>query len=324
MKNIYLLIIILFLSACADKDERPNILFIMSDDHAYQAISAYSDKLIQTPNIDRIADEGILFTNACVTNSICAPSRAVILTGKHSHLNGKIDNHAAFDTTQVTFPQLFQKAGYQTAMYGKLHFGNNPKGVDDFLILPGQGDYINPKFLGKEKDTVITGYVSDVITDLTLNWFKTKRDKNKPFMMMYLHKAPHRAWWPSPEKFAEFYEKKFPEPETLFDDYSNRGTAAKTAEMNLLTHMQYMHDSKVRPNVIEEMGKVEPEIVYVRGDGTLMRPNASGFNRPFGRANEEQKEKYDVTLDKISADFKENWPKMNDEEKMRWKFQRYM
>ena len=324
MKNIYLLIIILFLSACADKDERPNILFIMSDDHAYQAISAYSDKLIQTPNIDRIADEGILFTNACVTNSICAPSRAVILTGKHSHLNGKIDNHAAFDTTQVTFPQLFQKAGYQTAMYGKLHFGNNPKGVDDFLILPGQGDYINPKFLGKEKDTVITGYVSDVITDLTLNWFKTKRDKNKPFMMMYLHKAPHRAWWPSPEKFAEFYEKKFPEPETLFDDYSNRGTAAKTAEMNLLTHMQYMHDSKVRPDVIEEMGKVEPEIVYVRGDGTLMRPNASGFNRPFGRANEEQKKKYDVTLDKISADFKENWPKMNDEEKMRWKFQRYM
>ena len=324
MKNIYLLIIILFLSACADKDQRPNILFIMSDDHAYQAISAYSDKLIQTPNIDRIADEGILFTNACVTNSICAPSRAVILTGKHSHLNGKIDNHAAFDTTQVTFPQLFQKAGYQTAMYGKLHFGNNPKGVDDFLILPGQGDYINPKFLGKEKDTVITGYVSDVITDLTLNWFKTKRDKNKPFMMMYLHKAPHRAWWPSPEKFAEFYEKKFPEPETLFDDYSNRGTAAKTAEMNLLTHMQYMHDSKVRPAVIEEMGKVEPEIVYVRGDGTLMRPNASGFNRPFGRANEEQKKKYDVTLDKISADFKENWPKMNDEEKMRWKFQRYM
>ena len=324
MKNIYLLIIILLMSSCVDKDDRPNILFIMSDDHAYQAISAYSDKLIQTPNIDRIADEGILFTNACVTNSICAPSRAVILTGKHSHLNGKIDNHAKFDTTQVTFPQLFQKAGYQTAMYGKLHFGNNPKGVDDFLILPGQGDYINPKFLGKEKDTVITGYVSDVITDLTLNWFKTKRDKNKPFMMMYLHKAPHRAWWPSPEKFAEFYEKKFPEPETLFDDYSNRGTAAKTAEMNLLTHMQYMHDSKVRPAVIKEMGKVEPEIVYVRGDGTLMRPNASGFNRPFGRANDEQKKKYDLTLDKISADFKENWPKMNDEEKMRWKFQRYM
>ena len=324
MKKFKLLIILFFTFSCSQSDERPNILFIMSDDHAYQAISAYDDRLIQTPNIDRIANEGILFTNACVTNSICAPSRAVILTGKHSHLNGKIDNHAKFDTTQVTFPQLFQKAGYQTAMYGKLHFGNNPKGVDDFWILPGQGDYINPKFLGKKKDTLITGYVTDVITDLTLDWFKTKRDKNKPFMLMYLHKAPHRAWWPSPEKFEEFYEKKFPEPETLFDDYSNRGSAAKSAEMNLLTHMQYMHDSKVRPHVIEEMRKVEPEIVYVRGDGSLMRPTARGFNGPFGRANEEQRKKYDVTLDKISEDFKKNWPNMSDKEKMKWKFQRYM
>ena len=329
MKKIHSIFLLLFIFtfSCTTNEqpkERPNILFIMSDDHAYQAISAYDERLIQTPNIDRIADEGIIFNNACVTNSICAPSRAVILTGKHSHLNGKIDNHSPFDTTQVTFPQLFKKAGYQTAMYGKLHFGNNPKGVDDFLILPGQGDYINPKFLGKDKDTVITGYVSDVITDLTLDWFKTKRDEDKPFLMMYLHKAPHRAWWPSPEKFAEFYEKKFPEPETLFDDYSGRGTAAKTAEMNLLTHMQYMHDSKVRPSTMEEMGDVQPEIVYVRGDGTLMRPNASGFNRPFGRANEEQKKKYDVTLDKINKDFKENWPSMNDKEKMQWKFQRYM
>ena len=319
--------IMLIISGCSSSEQNndnPNILFIMSDDHAYQAISAYDDRLIQTPNIDRIANEGILFNNACVTNSICAPSRAVILTGKHSHLNGKIDNHAKFDDSQITFPQLFQNAGYQTAMYGKLHFGNNPKGVDDFLILPGQGNYINPKFLGKDKDTVITGYVTDVITDLTLNWFKTKRDKNKPFLMMYLHKAPHRAWWPSPEKFAEFYEKEFPEPETLFDDYAGRGTAAKTAEMNILTHMQYMHDSKVRPSTMEEMGKVEPEIVYIKGDGSLMRPNAGGFNRPFGRANEEQKKKYDVTLDKINKDFKENWPKMNDKEKMKWKFQRYM
>ena len=324
MKKILIITFIILLNSCTNQDKRPNILFIMSDDHAYQAVSAYSDKLINTPNIDRIADEGILFTNACVTNSICAPSRATILTGKFSHLNGKIDNHAKFDTTQVTFPQLFKKAGYQTAMFGKLHFGNNPKGVDDFLILPGQGHYINPKFLGKKSDTVITGYVTDIITDLTLDWFKNKMDKEKPFMMMYLHKAPHRAWWPSPEKFAEFYEKRFPEPETLFDDYSNRGTAAKTAEMNLLTHMQYMHDSKVRPSVIKEMGQVEPEIVYVRGDGTLMRPTARGFYGPFGRANKDQKKKYNVTLDKISADFQENWPKMNDKEKMKWKFQRYM
>ena len=263
-----LLFIAFFILGCTndiDTKTKPNILFIMSDDHAYQAISAYDDRLIQTPNIDRIADEGMLFTNASVTNSICAPSRAVILTGKHSHINGKIDNIAKFDDSQMTFPQLFQKAGYQTAMFGKLHFGNNPKGVDDFLILPGQGDYINPRFLGKDKDTIITGYVTDVITDLTLNWFKTKRDKNKPFLTFYLHKAPHRAWWPSPEKFAEFYEREFPEPENLYDDYSGRGTAATTAEMNILTHMQYMQDSKVRPSTFEKMGKVEPEIVFTLG-----------------------------------------------------------
>ena len=324
MKKLFLLSIILFTVSCSKNDERPNILFIMSDDHAYQAISSYSDKLINTPNIDRIANDGILFSNACVTNSICAPSRAVILTGKHSHLNGKVDNGFPFDTTQVTFPQLFQKAGYQTAMFGKLHFGNNPKGVDDFLILPGQGSYINPKFLGKEKDTIIQGYVTDVITDLTLNWFREKRDKEKPFLMMYLHKAPHRPWWPSPEKFAEFYEKEFPEPETLFDDYKGRGSAAKSAEMNILTHMQYMHDSKIRPSTLEEMGEVNPEIVYYRIDGAEYRPGPGGFLVPFNRGTPDQIAKYNVTLDKINNDFKENWPKMNDKEKMQWKFQRYM
>ena len=134
----------------AENVSRPNIIFIMSDDHAYQAISAYDKRLIHTPNIDRIATMGMLFTNASVTNSICAPSRATILTGKHSHLNGKIDNHFPFDTTNVTFPQLFQRAGYQTAMFGKLHFGNNPKGFDQFKILPGQGVYYNPEFITKK------------------------------------------------------------------------------------------------------------------------------------------------------------------------------
>ena len=147
---------------------RPNILFVMSDDHAFQAISAYSQKLIQTPNIDKIAKRGAIFDNACVTNSICAPSRATILTGKHNHINGKIDNRSPFDTSQITFPQLFQKAGYQTAMFGKLHFGNNPKGVDDFMILPGQGHYVNPDFITKSGDTTIRGYVTDIITDLTI------------------------------------------------------------------------------------------------------------------------------------------------------------
>ncbi len=325
-KNIILIItILIFLVGCNSSfQEKPNILFIMSDDHAYQAISAYNDKLIETPNIDRIANEGMLFSNASVTNSICAPSRAVILTGKHSHINGKIDNISKFDDSQMTFPQLFQKAGYQTAMFGKLHFGNNPKGIDDFLILPGQGDYINPRFIGKDRDTIITGYVTDVITDLTLDWFMNKRDKKRPFLTFYLHKAPHRAWWPSPEKFAEFYEYKFPEPETLYDDYSNRGSAAKSAEMNLLTHMQYMQDSKVRPSVFEKMKNVKPKILYARGDGTFFEPSPNSFSDRYNRANNEQKKKYDITLDKISKDFEVNWPNMTDKEKMQWKYQRYM
>ena len=306
------------LCSCNEKEvkklKRPNILFIMSDDHAYQAIGAYGSKLIETPNIDRIAEEGLLFTNACVSNSICAPSRATILTGKHTHINGKIDNKMPFDTTQVTFPQLFQKAGYQTAMFGKLHFGNNPKGVDDFMILPGQGHYINPKFISPKGDTIITGYVTDIITDLTIGWLDKKRDKGKPFMMMYLHKAPHRPWWPSPEKFEEFSKKTFPEPNSLFDDYKNRGTAAKTAEMNLYEHMMYSHDSKVRPETIVAMGGVLPVVDEY--------PN--GYYGPFGRANQEQKVKYNKVLDIINEDFKNNWPTMSAEDKMRWKYQRYM
>ena len=298
----------------APTKQRPNIVFIMSDDHAYQAISAYDDRLINTPNIDRIANEGMLFTNACVTNSICAPSRATILTGKHTHINGKIDNHTPFDTTQVTFPQLFKKAGYQTAMFGKLHFGNSPKGVDEFMILPGQGHYINPDFITKNGDTTITGYVTDIITDLSIKWLDKQRDPDKPFMLAYLHKAPHRPWWPRPDKFREFSKKTFPLPETLFDNYENRGTAAKTAEMNLLTHMQYGHDSKIWPETIEAMGGVEPKVEQLQ---------ASVYNE-FNRGTEEQKSAYKVILDSINQDFKTRWPSMTDKEKMIWKYQRYM
>ena len=316
--TFYSLVFLLILSVgCNEKyseHNRPNILFIMSDDHAYQAISAYSNRLIKTPNIDRIANVGILFTNACVTNSICAPSRATILTGKHSHINSKIDNITPFDTSQVTFPQLFQSAGYQTAMFGKLHFGNNPKGVDKFMILPGQGNYINPDFITNTGDTTITGYVTDIITDLTIDWLDTKRDPKKPFLMMYLHKAPHRPWWPSPEKFKEFTKKHFPEPPTLFDDYENRGTAAKTAEMNLLRHMYYSHDMKIQPETIAKMGKVEPEI----------KENKNHFSTRYARTNDLQRSLYDPVLDSISLFFENNWPSMNNKEKMRWKYQRYL
>ncbi len=183
-KIIPLLLIACLLVGCADKPQEktpPNIIFIMSDDHAYQAISAYSDHLIRTPQIDRLAEEGMLFNNACVTNSICAPSRATILTGKHCHLHGKIDNKFPFDTTQTTFPQLFQEAGYQTAMFGKLHFGNNPKGIDEFKILPGQGNYYNPDFDTNEGRITVEGYTTDIITEMTLDWMKNRRDPDQTF-----------------------------------------------------------------------------------------------------------------------------------------------
>ncbi len=300
------------------KPARPNIIFIMSDDHAYQAISAYQDNLMATPNIDRIAQQGMLFNNACVTNSICAPSRATILTGKHTHLNGKIDNRMPFDTTNITFPLLFQQAGYETAMFGKLHFGNNPKGIDDFLILPGQGNYINPDFITPKGDTTIIGYVTDIITDLTLNWLDLKRDPEKPFMLMYLHKAPHRPWWPRADKFKEFSKRHFPEPTTLFDDYKGRGSAAKEAEMNLLSHMKYGHDTKIRRETLAEMGSVLPEIPAMKWN------ELDGFSGPYNRANEAQKALYDPIIDSINLEFKQHWPSMSREEKMRWKYQRYM
>ncbi len=317
---IVFIVVLVMLYACNSEkksklvSKRPNILFIMSDDHAYQAISAYDSTLIKTPNIDRLANEGMLFTNASVTNAICGPSRATILTGKHTHINGKVDNVSAFDTTQVTFPQIFKKAGYQTAMYGKLHFGNSPKGVDDFMILPGQGDYLNPDFITNKGDTTITGYVTDIITDLTLNWFKEKRDPEKPFMMMYLHKAPHRNWWPRPDKFKEFSKKTYPEPATLFDDYKNRGTAAKTAEMNILYHMKYSSDNKIRPETMARMGEVLP----------VVPGNTTWGYKTMARGSDAQRAEYGEVLDSISDYFEAHWPTMTDKEKMSWKFQRYM
>lgn len=293
---------------------RPNIVFIMSDDHAYQAISAYSNRLTQTPNIDRIAKEGMLFSNACVTNSICAPSRAVILTGKHSHLNGKIDNNFPFDTTNITFPQLLQANGYETAMFGKLHFGNSPKGFDEFKILPDQGDYYNPDFITKkEGKKKIMGYVTDIITDMTLNWLGKERDKEKPFFLAYLHKAPHREWLPAERHFKEFINKKFPEPTTLFDNYEGRGSASKQAEMNLLTHMNWAGDSKIKPENMDKLGIKESHPYDKRN-----------YNYTVGRMNAEQRKVWDATYDKMNEEFIKNYPKMSDTDKMKWRYQRYM
>lgn len=317
MKSIYRLSLfsLLLLTVCCKNEskeklhkKKPNIVFIISDDHAYQAISAYDDKLIETPNIDRLAKEGMLFTNASVTNSICAPSRAVILTGKHSHINGKIDNLFPFDTTNVTFPQLLQKVGYQTAMFGKLHFGNNPKGFDEFKILPGQGAYYNPDFITNTGDTTITGYTTDIITDLTLDWMGKRRDTTKPFLLMYLHKAPHRTWMPAPRHYKEYTQKIFPLPDNLFDDYSERGTAAKAAEMGILKHMQLSYDLKI------------PDSIAAKLD----IKNWNQLGNRVSRLNPKQKASWDSVYIPIAKELQQNFPKMNDSLLTIWKYQRYM
>jgi arylsulfatase A-like enzyme len=222
-------------------DERPNILFIMSDDHGYQALSCYGSRVNQTPNLDRIAQEGMRFDRCYVTNSICGPCRAVILTGKYSHLNGFARNGDTFDGEQQTVAKLLQAAGYQTAMVGKWHLRSDPTGFDYWNVLIGQGPYYNPpmKTPGPDGKPVVvkhTGYTTDIITDHTLEWLK-KRDSARPFFLMYHHKAPHRNWQPGPKYLAKYDDVEIPEPETLFDDYSGRARPASEQKMTVANHL---------------------------------------------------------------------------------------
>ena len=219
----------------AEAASRPNILFIMSDDHGYQAISAYGSNRNKTPNIDRLAREGMRFDRCFVTNSICGPSRAVILTGKYSHLNGFPDNSAQawFNGQQQTAPKLLQAAGYQTAVIGKWHLNSDPVGFDYWNILIGQGPYYNPPMKTAAGTIRHEGYTTEIITDLTLEWLKNQRDKSKPFFLMYQHKAPHRNWQPGPKYLDRYKDVTVPEPPTLFDDYSGRASPAKANQMSV-------------------------------------------------------------------------------------------
>lgn len=180
----------------------------MTDDHAYQALSAYDSALLETPHIDRLAKKGMLFQKAFVTNSICSPSRAVALTGKFSHLNSVRDNLDVFDSTQVTFPKLLQKAGYETAIYGKWHLKSAPKDFDFWEVLPDQGGYYHPELLTPNGEIKTQGYVTDVITDKAIAYLGSLHSKEKPFMLLYNHKAPHRQWWPSMHDLEDFRCKK--------------------------------------------------------------------------------------------------------------------
>jgi len=217
------------------RDPRPNILFIMSDDHGKQAISAYDGVINQTPNMDRIAHDGMRLDNCFCTNSICAPSRATILTGTYSHING-VTAFNAFDGRQITFPKLLQGAGYQTAIIGKWHLGqggvSSPTGFDYWNVLPGQGLYHNPVMIEMGTRRVYEGYVTDLITDMSLDWLKA-RDRERPFCLLVHHKCPHRPWEPDKAHARMYEDYDIPEPANFDDDYANRASAAAAATMRI-------------------------------------------------------------------------------------------
>lgn len=303
-----------------EQKQPPNIIFIMSDDHAEQSISAYGSEMIETPHIDRIAKEGILFKNSFVTNSICAPSRAVLLTGKYSHLNGLRDNRDEFDGSQMTFPKLLQKAGYQTSVIGKWHLKTHPTGFDYWNILIGQGDYYNPRMVVKgetpdaQADTVThTGYTTDLITDFALETLE-KRDKSKPFCMLYHHKAPHRNWMPHPRYFDMYKDQDLPLPETFWDDYATRSAAASEQDMRI-EDMYMTTDMKLMPEDYEGMEHGSG------GNKDFSSPNG-WVNNSYGRMTDEQKAAWNAHYDPIRKDFREN--KRRGKELIEWKYQRYI
>jgi len=290
-------------SSAQNGQQRPNIIYIMSDDHAYQAISAYGSalkELAATPNIDRIAREGIRFDRCLVTNSISGPCRAVILTGKYSHLNGFVANEGQkpFDGSQQTFPKLLQKAGYSTAMIGKWHLGSDPTGFDHWEILPGQGSYYNPEFITRDGRHTEKGYVTELITDKCISWLEDARDSGKPFMLMMHHKAPHREWQPGPEELTLYKDVTFPEPPTLFDDYSNRGTAELTQDMTISKTMRLEEDLK------------------------LYRDRSKMKNTGLNRLDQVQMAEWDSVYNPIIRKFYAS--NLSGDELVRFKYQRYL
>ncbi|MEO6136394.1 MAG: sulfatase [Ginsengibacter sp.] len=285
-------------SLLVSAQKRPNIVIILSDDHAYQAISAYGNKLVSTPNIDRIAKGGAIFKKAYVTNSICGPSRAVILTGKYSHKNGFKDNlNPNFDGSQDSFIKQLTANGYLTAWIGKWHLGSEPQGFDYWNILKGQGQYYNSDFISKDGPKRIEGYVANVIEDEAENWL-SGRDTTKPFCLVIGHKNTHRTWIPDVVDFGKYDNIKFPLPHNFYDDYKGR-KAAEVQDMTISKTMIMGYDLKMFANREEE--------------------NKEGS---ISRMNTEQRAKFDEYYDKIKADFDAKNLKGNA--LTEWKYQRYM
>lgn len=289
--------------ASDDCDKPLNIIYIMTDDHSYQTLSCYDGRYNNTPNLDRLAAEGVRFGNSFVSNSISGPSRAVLMTGKHSHKNGYMRNDRdIFDGTQQTFPKLLQKAGYQTAIIGKWHLGGTPTGFDHWEILPGQGSYYNPDFITPEGTKHEPGYVTNVITDKGIDYL-ANRDRSKPFCMVLHHKAVHRIWMADTCDLQAYEDRTFPLPETFWDDYAGRSAAAGQ-QMSIDRDMDLAYDLKMVDSTIHTPLKG----AIVHGELARMTPS--------------QRAKWDSLYRPLTDQFVA--ARLTGRELVEWKYQRYM
>ena len=297
--------------SCSHKQEQAaaaaghyNIVYIMTDDHTAQMMSCYDKRYASTPNLDRIARDGVIFTNSYVANSLSGPSRACMLTGKHSHKNGFTDNTTCtFDTAQVTFPRLLQQAGYQTAVFGKWHLESLPTGFDTWEVVPGQGDYYNPDFITMQGDTVQRhGYITNVITDMSLDWLENKRDKERPFCLLIHHKAIHRNWMSDTCNLRLYEDRTFPLPANFYDDYAGREAAA-AQEMSIDKDMDLIYDLKMnRPDKTSRLKAL--------------------YEKFCDRMDTAQRRAWDDFYSPIIADFYSR--NLSGRELAEWKYQRYL
>ena len=293
--------------SAAEEKEQMNIVYIMCDDHSYQTISAYDHDFIETPNIDWIANNGVRFTNSFVANSLSGPSRACMLTGKHSHANGFKGNSDTFDGSQQTFPKLLQQAGYETAMIGKWHLVSEPTGFNYWDVLVGQGNYYNPTFIKNGTKLQREGYVTNITTDLAINWLDSIHDQSKPFCLFIHHKAPHRTWMPDTCDLRLYDDVTYPMPKNFYDDYKDR-KAAQAQKMSIIKDMDIVYDLK--------MADKENEI-------HTDNPNLEAWGRElYNNMNPAQKAAWDAYYDPVITKFKKD--KLTGKALDEWKYQRYM
>ncbi len=315
-QTILLILPILFFSSCGNQEEEyspPNIIFIMSDDHARRATSCYTNEIMQTPNIDRIAQQGLQFDQAFVTNSICGPSRAVFLTGKHSHNNGFMSNFDQFDGGQATLPKYLQEAGYYTAVMGKWHLKSRPEGFDEYNILLDQGEYYNPTFTNGTDTSDIIGYSAQIITDNAIDVLQREKGNGKPIFLMVNHKAPHRNWMPDTTSLQTGAEKVFPIPSSFYDDYSTRASSARSQDMEI-ENMFLGFDLKMKLTGGQE------EETGTGGDPRA--PSYKWWNEHYDRMTEREKTIWDAYYNPLIEDFYQT--NRNNKELLEWKYQRYM